>query len=370
MTVQEIKGEFTDIMFVTELRGSYPNVPISADVDYQALIKGDPDPMFLTIPIGKAGVTSGNQRHYDEAFVQELERQTLANKPIGLMGHLSQADRGTAFPEEAAHWVGAIREGNTLWGKAYIVPGPVRERIARYKAHGKAIATSIDAFAEGVWDETIKAFRMAAKGLRLNQIDLAPADRAGISDLARVPMLTSEIATTETVEIVDTPQEIIVDKLQVINELTEADARLLPEPVRQAILASVPTPAEVALVQELRTALDLPATADIKAHLVQMRVQELATAKATITARVRELVEDTERGVKIVALRGMITEMINLRKPQNMDEVEAIYAEVVGSRAVTEALAGRVQEVMGPRQGTPVEGQANAPKYFKVPVEA
>src|SRR5690606_11477940 len=86
--VTEFKGSFTDVMVVTELRGAYPNVPIAPDVDYDALIAGDPNPMFLTIPIRKANVTSGNKRYYDEAFLQELERQTLENKPIGLMGHL------------------------------------------------------------------------------------------------------------------------------------------------------------------------------------------------------------------------------------------------------------------------------------------
>src|SRR5690606_27672453 len=145
-------------------------VPIAADVDYAALIAGDDAPVFLTLPIGKAGATSGNKRHYDDAFVQELERQTLANKPIGLMGHLTEQERATAFPAEAVHWVGAIRDGDTLWGKAYVVPGAVRDRIQRYKAQGKAIATSIDAFAEGIYDESLKAMRMVAKSLRLNQI--------------------------------------------------------------------------------------------------------------------------------------------------------------------------------------------------------
>lgn len=366
MDVTEIRGEFTDIMFVTELRGSYPNVPISADVDYQALIKGDPDPMFLTIPIGKAGVTSGNQRHYDEAFVLELERQTLANKPIGLMGHLSQADRATAFPEEAAHWVGAIREGNTLWGKAYIVPGPVRERIARYKAHGKAIATSIDAFAEGVWDETIKAFRMAAKGLRLNQIDLAPADRAGIADLARVPLLTTEMQEepAEIQQNITTEDNPAMDKLSIINEMTAEDARLLPDAVRAAIVATVPTPAEVALIAELRTELGLEAGADIKAHIAEMRTTQETQRKAAIANRIKALVDE---GIKVADVRGIITELVESRKPQTVEEAEAAYKAVIAYPTVTHLLGSRVIETMGPRQGTPIQGQQGKSKYFSIP---
>src|SRR5690606_5940640 len=130
-------------------------------------------------------------------------------------------------------WVGAARDGDTLWGKAYVVPGPVRERIARYKAQGKAIATSIDAFAEGVFDTAINAYRMVAETLRLNQIDIAPADRAGIPDLAAVPLLTTEMEDAPAPE---TEQEPEMDRLQVINEMTPDDARLLPESVRQAIV--------------------------------------------------------------------------------------------------------------------------------------
>ena len=40
---QPISGAFRDILVIAELRGSYPNVPISADVDYAALTQGDPE---------------------------------------------------------------------------------------------------------------------------------------------------------------------------------------------------------------------------------------------------------------------------------------------------------------------------------------
>jgi hypothetical protein len=50
--MDEFRGDFHDVMVVTEFKGGFPNVPIAADVDYAALIAGDSDPMFLTLPIG------------------------------------------------------------------------------------------------------------------------------------------------------------------------------------------------------------------------------------------------------------------------------------------------------------------------------
>lgn len=372
MDLLEIKGQFTDIMLISELRGAYPNVPIAADVDYDALIAGEADPQFITLPIAKVNAKSANGRFYDEAFVMELMRQTLANRPIGLMGHMTEAERATAFLPEAVHWIGAVRDGDLIWGKGLLV-GAAKERVRKYKATGKSIATSIDAHADGKWDESLKAFRMDAASLRLSQIDLAPADRAGIADLARIPQITSEMQDEHS-ESLETPQEVIVDRLQVIQELTAADARLLPDAVRAAILEAVTpptTPPEVAQVAELRTALGVDDKADLIKTVQELRHAEETRKQDEVKARIRELVEDTEKGVKVVALRGMITEMVRSRKPGTIAEVETIFADVVASDAVKTALAGHVQSTMGPRQGAgSVAGQTGKAKYFAVPEAA
>src|SRR4030095_14401158 len=104
-----------------------------------------------------------------------------------------------------------------------------------------------------IWDESLKAYRMRADTLRLGQIDLAPADRAGIPDLAAVPHLTTEMQDSEE-EDSTMPEK---GKLDYINEMTADDARRLPPPVRQAILAEAPIAPEIALVQELRSQLQL-----------------------------------------------------------------------------------------------------------------
>ncbi len=360
--VKEIKGQFADVMVISELRGAYPNVPIAADIDYAALIAGDSEPTFITLPIGKANVKSGNGRYYDESFLTELMRQTLGSKPVGLMGHLSDADRATAFPQEALHWVGAVREGDILWGKAYII-GEARDRVRRYKASGKSIATSIDAYASGTWDESLQAYRMDASTLRLNQIDLAPSDRAGIPALARVPLLTTEMQPTDNVE---QEQEKPVDKLTVITEMTAEDARLLPEPVRQAVLATVATPPEVATVATVRELLGLDAKADVAGAIAEMKRVQAEQAKAAVTSRITELVND---GIKIETVRPLVTELVTARNPQTVAEVDAAYKAVSELESVKALLQARVVETMGPRQRTPVQGKSGQNKYFSIPEE-
>jgi hypothetical protein len=366
--ITEFRGDFQDVLVISELRGAYPNVPISADVDYAALIAGDPEPVFVTLPIGKANVKSGNNRYYDEAFVTELMRQTLANKPIGLMGHLSEAERATAFPKESLHWVGAVRDGDLIWGKAYLI-GEARERVRRYKASGKSIATSIDAHATGQWDESLKAYRMDAASLRLNQIDLAPADRAGIADLARVPMLTTEIEAPQ-VEVQPEKENKMSDKLTILQEMTVEDARLLPKVVRDAVLADVPTPPQVAMVQELCTALGVEES-QLKTTITEMqRVQE-QQRKDAIKSRITELAADPDKGVKVESVRGLVVELVGARQPATVQEAETAYQQVIEMAAVKAALAAQVQNTMGPRQRTVVQRQgSNERKYFDIPQEA
>jgi hypothetical protein len=180
-------GPVRDVMIISEFKGKPPNVPFADGVDVSELTEGDDAPVFVTLPIGLVNAKSGNKRLYDDKFVKELEKQVIANKPVGLMGHLSLQARATEFPLEAVHWVGALRVGELLFGKGYVPPGEPRGRLKRYKATKTKIATSIDCIAEGVWDEKEQAYRMKADTLRLGQIDIAPADRAGIADLAAVP---------------------------------------------------------------------------------------------------------------------------------------------------------------------------------------
>lgn len=368
---QPMTGPMRDIMVIWEFRGDYPEVPYAPGVNIEELIQGDPDPVFVTLPIGQAGVTSGNQRHYDEAFVRELERQTITNRPVGIMGHLRPQDLASAFPSEAVHWVGAKRVGELLWGKGYVPPGEPRDRLRRYKAAGTRIATSIFAEAQGAWDETLKAFRMVGNTLKLGQIDIAPADRAGIASLAAVPLLTSEMTDTPDTE--PGEEQPPMDKYQVIREMTAEDAKLLPDPVVQAIQAKVPqpeTPAEVGMVAELRQALGVDDKTDLKTVVTELRQAQDHRARERVTARIQELVTATEGGIALEALRPLVMELVQAKAPQTETEAETAYKQVVESEHVKRLLAAQVREMAGPNQQAPVtpgNGQPRPNRYFQIP---
>lgn len=358
-----------EVMFVWELKSKCPDVAFADGVDVDALTDGDKNPVFVTLPIGKAEVKSGNGRYYDSAFVTELERQVLANKPIGLMGHLSAEARATDFPLEAVHWVGAKRVGELLWGKGYLPPGEARERLQRYKAAGKKIATSIDAVVAGVWDEKLQAHRMTAATLELNQIDIAPADRAGIVDLAAIPHLTKEMAIHINGTSVQT-EDPEMDKLQMIREMTPEDAALLPQAVRDAIAAATQAP-EVKQVQELRSALGLKEGEDLQAAITELVKAEKQRSAEAVKSRITELASDPEKGIKLPAVRGLVVELVTARNPATVAEAESVYSAVVQSDAVKAALEGTLKSAMGPAQRSTLGAQAGTAKYFPVPkVEA
>lgn len=353
-----------EIMVVSEFKGKYPDVPFAEGVDYAALVDGDDDPVFITVPIGKVNVTSGNKRHYDEAFVNELERQVIANRPVGLMGHLTPEQAATEFPNEAVFWVGAKRIGEFLWGKGYVPPGDARARLKRYKATNSSIATSIAALAEGVWDKKLNAFRMLAKSLKLNQIDIAPADRAGIGDLAVVPQLTTEMLSDLALgnemsggngKVNQEQEGPEMDREEIIKSLTLEE---VPETLRTQIATGA--------VQELRTELGLADGADVVAHVRELREAEAQREKEAVSAKITELVNGN---VKLESVRGIVTELVAAKQPATVQEAETVVKEVLESESVKALLGSRVRETMGPNQTTTIQAKSGGKKYFQIPAE-
>lgn len=357
--VNEFHGAFTDVLVVRELRGDYPDVPFFDDVNIEELTRGDDDPTYLTIPIGKINVVSGNNRFYGEAWVQELERQVRAKRPTGMMGH--EDDDPMTFPPEAIFWVGARRIGELLWGKGYLPPGPPRDRVRRYKATNKTLGTSILALAEGTWDKARGALNMLAETLDLRRIDIGPIEKLGIKDLGLVPILTAEMQESEP------EQEPITmaEKQEVLQELRKTPVQ--PHGILPGQAWTPQEPAEVPALVAIRETLGASADADL-AKLVrelQERVQE--QEKAAVKARITELVNE---GIKVESVRGLVTELVNARNPQTPEDAESAYKQVSEMASVQETLAATVQRVMGPRQTTPVQGQQKTNRYFQIPVDS
>lgn len=358
-------GHFQDIMFITEFKGRYPEVDIFSDVDIKELTNGEKNPTFLTIPIGMAGVTSGNKRHYNESFLVEMEKQVKDKKPVGIMGHLSEKQRATDFPVEAVHWIGTKRVNEFLWGKGYLPEGEPRNRLQRYKATNKRIATSIDAAADGVWDAKLGAYVMSAETLNLGQIDIAPEDRAGIPSLAAVPLLTREMldANAPAWEVKVPTEEVEMGKEEVLKDLTVADVSALPQAVKDAMRAEY--------IKEMKTELGLKDGDDVVATVKGLQTNGQVTELSKITSRITELASKGDKMIKVESVRKLVTEMIFASHPETVEEAEAMYGEVIESQYIKDALQEFVSGTMGPNRENPIPSQASSSektgKYFVIP---
>jgi len=333
---------------VGEFRGDFPAIDIDTRVDIGALTAGDENPFYLTLPVGEAGEVSDNGLHYDEALIEDIQKQLVGRG--GIMGHIKDADRGTAFPIEDADWVGVLRQGNTLWGKAYIPPGEAREYIRRLKARGGKLATSI--YGPYQKREPLKDGTYCIRGLRLESLDLAPADRAALK-------LGGEFAVTAQMEQPDNEDseddDMELTKEQVIAELTASD---IPDALREQIIneAQAGQDAEdriAELEQQLSDKESIIGT--LQTQLEAKRVQEF---DAALDEKVAELVDwdvqSEDAQAKVQAFRRtvrtrIVAELGEERTTEKLTEsAETVWADMKPlAEMIRDALAGPPARVAG-----------------------
>jgi len=199
---------------ISELQGYQPSVPLAEGVDYNALIAGDNDPLFLTLPLLEAGAVSGNGKEYGIDAVQSLVEQINLNKPGGIKGHMTLQERATRFDLPSLMWVGATLHEGKAWGKAYIprYAADVREYVLKSKARRAKVATSIygSAVMEG----------KRARDIQIETIDLADPARAGVKAAVAEPIITSEMNNLEIQE------GEMPENSELIAELTNSRSRI------------------------------------------------------------------------------------------------------------------------------------------------
>jgi len=222
-TASEIVRDYV----VGEFRGDFPEIAPDPRVDLETLTGGDDHPFFLTLPVGEVGKVSENGLRYDEALVEAIQEQVVGRG--GIMGHIKHEERSTAFPIEDVDWVGVARQGTTLWGKAYIPPGEVREYVRRLKARGGKLATSI--YGPYAQREALQDGTHRIRGLRLESLDLAPAERAALK-LGGMFGVTAQMEQSKE----DMEADMPLTKEQVIAELTVDE---IPQALREQIATGV-----------------------------------------------------------------------------------------------------------------------------------
>jgi hypothetical protein len=298
----------SEILFsvVSELRGGHPDVPFAPGVDYAALVAGDDNPVFVTLPIGEVGATSTNGRKYPRTVVEELVRSVNEDQPGGIRGHMKAEERAHRFDLPSLMWVGATLSADGLaWGKAYVpqYAGDVREYILKSKARRSKVATSIYGTAEMEGN--------AVKRLYIESIDLADPARAGVRSAVAVPVITREMN--------DNPDENKGDNVETIQEVIEMRDTALKQATN--------------LTQEVQT---------LKTQIAEMESQR------TVLAEISGILS-TKPESALDAVKTLVGEMVKLRTDMRTAAVDAALAKEVK----LEALRGLVRDRIGDAADVP-----------------
>lgn len=332
--------------FVTgEFKGDFPEVPPAPGVDLDALKDSDPDPFFVTLPVARVDEVSNNGLVYDEPLVESIISQINDEHPTGIMGHLRDEDRASAYPVPDAYWVGALRVGNTAWAKAYIPPGQARDTLRRKKAVGGKAATSI--YGPPGRRVLMGNGRWRADGFKLESLDLAPYERAALK-LGGAFAVTAEM---ESQRMTDPEEDTdMASRDEIIAELGAGD---IPEPVREQIINEWrernDQATRIAELEQQVSERD-SAISELQESLATYRVAEFETA---VDAAIAELtsewkVPDTDKArEKLAVLQGtlrsqVVAEMGEERDTERLAEVvtEVWERSKPLAEMVRDALAG------------------------------
>jgi hypothetical protein len=254
------------------------NIPVYNSIDLDMLHEGDDDPFYVTLDIFKVNVTSANGMVYDEAFIKELLDQVpgLGAKD----GHTPWTDMGS-FSDEA-DWVGHVWVGDTVYAKAYIPPGDVRNQMRRNMARKGKVRTSIE-----VWGIPVPILDGDGKDtgtFRVSDPELDAVDfvRASAAALGK-HQSGSPIHSSETIRESET-------ELLMATTITLAD---VPADIKRQIL-------EAARIEH-----DIQRVAEIKQQL------ETATAQLTTEREAKAALETqvAERDTRIQTMETQLTDV-------------------------------------------------------------
>ncbi len=253
------------------------SIPLYPGVDREGLYeleKEGSEPFNVVLDVFVYNVTSENGLVYDEEFVNTLLEQ-LPGKG-GIFGHVKAWDADTAFPIEAADWIGHIRVGDTIYAKAYIPPGENRNFVHRIVKRGGQIRTSLQGAGVEIpvlaeTGEPTGQYRL--KDFSLSRLDFAPAEGSALRNhQSGVPIITSEtIRPTQD------------------NAMTAITITDVPASVKEQIIKEAQLVSDVKRVAELET-----------------KLTELQQARETAAAETKKLMDSAiEKDRRIAELTAV-----------------------------------------------------------------
>lgn len=293
---------------VSELRGSYPDVPFAPGVDAEGIREDDANPMFVTLPLVKVGGVSRNGLHWKREAVERVVAQINDKRPEGYLGHVPAEKRATQFEFGKLRWVGAkLADDGTAWAKAYVpkYAEDARDYFRLAKRTGAFVGTSV----YGMKGEA------GLEDMQLESIDLGHPDRVANPASVAVPMVTSEMTLTPD----PSPSE--RGEAEKAGDVTENKQESEPVDENKTAVAELTALRDAAMGQ----------VAELTAQIEQgkARIAELQTAADTL-AQISELVG----GDPLEAVRGWMAEKAAAAEAARSAAIGAVVTELVALEAL------------------------------------
>ena len=349
--------------------GHTPNIPIPDAVRDAVLGEmKDPDPMYVTLPIGKVDAKSRNGRTYPRTAMEAMVAAINTHHPSGQLGHLREADRPYAFNVGPLKWMGAhIESDGSVWGKAYVYPfaEDVRQYIKMAKITRSPIGTSLYGMGETDDDDRVIS-------LQVESIDLVDPSRVGVREAAVVPTITSEMvdptrAADEATPKPDTPQpkDISMDTTLPTTTPVAAPVPAVPAaPVSETAMQRQHTE-EKRVLNETITKLnnDLKDFQQIVGELgnpedpvtaFRLVKEKLAQTERENTALLQETMESKVKDtIKVPTVQPIVLSMLKGKKPTTRAKVEQMLTEIANSPEIADLLKEQVVIESGPAHQRP-----------------
>lgn len=268
-----------------------PDIPLPPGAD-KALL-GD---FFVTLPIGRVGAESRNDRMYPRATMESMVDTLNNSRPLGWWGHSEDFQRSTAEP--SVRWLGAqISDDGMVWGKLVPLTDAAKRYFEVATATNALVGNSL--YGEGEMGED----GHTVQNLRVHYIDiLANPDWVGVPETAGLVRITSESFN---------------EKEQLDMPYSEAEIKKFAED--SARLATV----EATLTANFGGATAAEALANVN------KLRDDA-----ITTHIGAVVADK---VKIPHMRPLVIRMIT-EKPKTTAEADAAIEKILTDPFVMEAL--------------------------------
>lgn len=311
------------------------SIPITAPVDIDAFLAGDPDPCQIVakIPVG----WSANGYYIAEGCVRDMAKG-LASGLTGGMGHVPKDVEGYEFPDISAFWVGAIYDEarKAAYIRGYI--DPAYPELKRHVRSGVVNRVSSDILV--TQSERDNNGNLVFTGCVIRSLDFAPRLRNGFQAPVEAQDMTSAEAGTsihrEVIEQMGSENKDMAVELTA----TEVDPGVVEPGIETP---QEPTPSEPTLEEQLRRFTDL--LAPLGEH-PEERIKELLELEAGIRAKEAQALHEkvVQDLVKGEDARVVMTRLVPMDPSASEETYRQRITDCLSDPALKRVLTGRAAD--------------------------